>query len=282
MALIGAHVSVAGGLANGLIRAEELDITTIQIFGSSPRQWRVHHPKPEDLAAYSARQKARPVAPVFLHAPYMVNLATEDQEIWRKSVDGLIGHLTIAEQIQAFGLVFHVGSAPGAKDKALERVARGMQTVLEQVSGSSRLIVENSARSGHKVGVYPVELAFLIQAVDSDRVGVCLDTAHAFQSGLFRGEADQVERHLGDWDDKVGLDNLCLLHINDSATEFDSGLDRHANVGQGFIGREGFCNLARRPEVNQLPWILEVPGFDGQGPDRENIELLKDCFKGRS
>lgn len=276
MAKIGAHVSVAGGLVNGLIRAEELEIETIQIFGSSPRHWSVDYPSQSSLDEYHQHQQQRLVSPVFLHAPYLINLATENSDLWQKSVEALVGHLLIADQLKAFGLVFHVGSAGGSKEAALQRVARGMIMVLERVPGQTQLIVENSAGGGQKIGISPVEIGFLIRAVASDRVGACLDTAHAFESGLLHPQ--RIDRYLADWDDKMGLSYLRLLHANDSATDFNSGTDRHANIGQGQIGLEGFQVLASQESLNKLPWILEVPGFDGRGPDGKNIERLRNCF----
>ncbi|HQO27668.1 MAG TPA: deoxyribonuclease IV [Candidatus Pacearchaeota archaeon] len=278
MAQIGAHVSVTGGLVNGLIRAEELGIDTIQIFGSSPRQWSVHFPDQSSLDNYHRYQQKRLVEPVFLHAPYLINLATEKQELWQKSVEALAGHLSIAEQIKARGLVFHIGSSGGVKEKVLARVVRGMEEVLARVPGSVQLIVENSAGGGQKVGVNPIELGFLIGHVNSDRVGACLDTAHAFQSGLLDLHPDRIDRYLANWDDKLGLEHLRLLHVNDSLTEFNSGRDLHANIGQGKMGLEGFQALAQRAPLNGLPWILETPGFDGQGPDLENVKRLRSCF----
>ena len=278
MAKVGAHVSVAGGLVNGLIRAEELGIDTIQIFGSSPRQWRIHYPSQSSLDDYHQHQQQRLVSPVFLHAPYLINLATDNSDLWQKSVETLAGHLLIADQIKAFGLVFHVGSASGSKAVVLQRAARGMIEVLKRVPGQTQLIVENSAGGGQKIGVSPAELGFLIRATDSDRVGACLDTAHAFESGLLHPHPKRIDRYLADWDDKMGLQHLRLLHANDSVTDFNSGSDRHANIGQGQIGLEGFRALACQDSLNKLPWILEVPGFDGQGPDRKNVELLRTCF----
>ncbi len=278
MAQIGVHVSVAGGLANGLVHAELLDIDTIQVFGSSPRQWRVRQPTERELSDYWAKQKERPVEPVFLHAPYMINLATENKEIRTKSIEALAGHLMIAEKIEAAGLVFHAGSSPGTKKDVLERIVWGIVEVLERTPGSAQLIVENSARSGTKAGVSPAELGFIVGAIDSRRVAACLDTAHAFQSGVLHCGPDRIGRYLEEWEDKLGLENLRLLHANDSATEFNSGRDLHANIGEGFIGLEGFRALAEQPALQQLPWILEVPGFGGKGPDPENVERLRECF----
>jgi deoxyribonuclease IV len=267
MSNIGAHVSAAGGVSQALLRAEELGISTIQIFGSSPRQWQVRPVEKKELDRYFSLQEERLVEPVFLHAPYLVNLATDNLEIRDKSIEALSGHLLIAESIKAFGLVFHVGSSAGSKEKALERTAAGVSEVLQKVPGQTHLIIENSVRGGNKVGISPAEIGFLIQAINSQRVSVCLDTAHAFQSGLMDYTPDKINRCLGDWEDKLGLDRLSLLHLNDSATEFNSGHDRHANIGEGLIGLDGFRLLAGIAPLNSLPWILETPGFGGEIPD---------------
>ncbi len=278
MAQIGAHVSAAGGLTQALIRAEQLGIRTMQIFGSSPRQWQVHEPKKEDLISYRLKQEERLVEPVFLHAPYLANLATEDYSMREKSINALIGHLRIAELIKAKGLVFHAGSAENSKKEALERIAQGMLEILERVPGSAQLILENSAGGGNKVGISPAEIGFVVRFVNHKRVSVCLDTAHAFEAGVFHFAPNRIERYLESWEDKLGLNYISLIHANDSMTDFNSGRDLHANIGEGKIGLEGFRSLACRDELNKLPWILEVPGFDNKGPDRRNIEILENCF----
>ncbi len=278
MTQVGAHVSTAGGLVNGLIRAEELDINTMQIFGSSPRQWSVRMPSAQDVSAYLEKQSRRLVDPVFLHAPYLINLAAADEHIRQKSIQALKEHLAIAEKIKAQGLVFHLGSSTGLKQPALNRTAQGMTEALKGASGPF-LIIENSAGGKNKIGVSPAEIGFICRAVKSNRVKVCLDTAHAFQAGVFHFNADRIGRYLEDWEDKLGLDNIQLLHVNDSATDFNSRRDRHANIGDGFIGLDGFKTLADSVLAN-CPWILEVPGLDNRGPDRENIERLRGCCRG--
>jgi len=278
MAQIGAHISAAGGLTQALIRAEELKIRTMQIFGSSPRQWQVHEPKEEDISSYYLKQEERLVEPVFLHAPYLVNLATNDYEIREKSINALIDHLRIAELIKARGLVFHAGSSGGSKKEALERIVQGMMKILEEVRGSTQLILENSAGGGNKICISPAEIGFVVQSTNHKRISVCFDTAHAFEAGVFHFAPNRIERYLEDWNDKLGLDYISLIHINDSITDFNSGRDLHANIGEGKIGLDGFRALACQPELNKLPWILEVPGFDNQGPDRRNIEILENCF----
>jgi deoxyribonuclease IV len=278
MPQIGAHVSVAGGLVNGLIKAEALGIDTIQIFGSSPRQWQVRDLSGKDLQDYQNKQNERLVQPVFLHAPYLINLASDKKEIWDNSIMALTGHLMIADKINAQGVVFHVGSANGPKEQSLERVMRGMIQILKDFSGSTQLIIENSSSGGHKIGVSPAELGFILRGVGDSRIGFCFDTAHAFESGLFHFAPNRISRYFSDWQDKLDWSYLRLLHANDSATEFNSGHDRHANIGEGFIGYEGFQSLASIEPLNQKPWILEVPGFDGLGPDRENIDRLRQIF----
>lgn len=278
MAQIGAHISAAGGLTQALIRAEELGIRTMQIFGSSPRQWQVCEPKKEDISSYRLKQEERLVEPVFLHAPYLVNLATNNYEIREKSINALIDHLRIAELIKAQGLVFHAGSSHGSKKEALERIAQGMLRILEEVQGSTQLILENSAGGGNKIGISPAEIGFVVQSANHKRISVCFDTAHAFEAGVFHFAPNRMGRYLEDWEDKLGLDCISLIHANDSATDFNSGRDLHANIGEGRIGLEGFRSLARQSELNKLPWILEVPGFDNQGPDRRNVEILENCF----
>ncbi len=277
---LGAHVSAAGGVANAIANAERLGAETIQFFGSSPRQWAVRQPSDEDIRAFAHARETSGVKAAFLHAPYLPNLASSDQAIVEKSIDLLAGHLRIAERLQIDGLIFHVGSGKEIpKDQAIVTVASAMIRILDRVPGQSLLIIENSAGGGEKVCSRPAEFKIIMDEVGSDRVKVCYDTAHGFESGLIEAyTADRITALLDEWEREVGIANIVALHVNDSKTPFNSHHDRHENIGEGHIGLDGFRNLAREKRISHTSWILEVPGFDDQGPDEKNMEILRSCF----
>ncbi len=277
MPIIGAHVSVAGGLYRCFDNAKAIGATAIQIFGASPRQWQVKVPTADDVKKYKEAQKASGLGPVFLHAAYLPNLGTAEKRLWHASVKNLAAHLEIAERIGANGLIFHIGSAKGqTKEQSLEAVARGMKEVLALVPGHSQLIMENAAGGGNKIGATPEEIGTIFHAVGSDRVKVCIDTQHAFASGLMTSySAEEIRELITRCDAAFGFDSVAALHLNDSKSPSGSQYDRHENIGEGHIGLQAFADLAKHPKMKKLPWLLEVPGFDDNGPDKKNVDILK-------
>lgn len=279
--MIGAHVSAAGGLYHAFINAEKIGAECIQIFGGSPKMWRARAQTEAELKKYSEAQKLSSVGHVYLHASYLVNLGSDKGANRENSVLSLIDHMAIAEQIKAQGVIFHLGSSmSGTKEDAFEFTVTGMKEVLKHVPGETFLIMENSAGGGHKLGLDFAEVGAIMKKVGSKRVKVCLDTAHIFEAGgIDEYSKAKVKKLFDDFDRHIGLDNLIALHVNDSKTPYNSHHDRHENIGDGHIGLDGFKNLAADKRLHGLDWLLEVPGRDNSGPDRENIEILKSCFK---
>lgn len=279
--LIGGHVSAAGGLVNAITNAEAITADTIQFFGSSPRQWTVRQPKSDDVAAFRSAWEGSRVKTIFLHAPYLVNLASSDPAQVEKSIEALTGHFQIAETIGAHGLIFHVGSGNEIpKEKAIVQVSAALKRVLQAVPGTSWLVIENSAGGGQKICSVPEEFKIIMDAVGSERMKVCIDTAHAFEAGIIeRYDPKEITAFFDRWEQSVGLDAVVAFHVNDSKTPFNSHHDRHENIGEGHIGLQGFKNLANEQRIRHTSWMLEVPGFDNKGPDKKNIDILRSCFR---
>ena len=276
---IGAHVSSAGGLFKCIENAKVIGAEIAQIFGSSPRQWQTRFPNKEEISEYQDKLKSSGLRGVYLHGAYLVNLASPDSATLDKSIKNLSEHLQIAEMINAEGLIFHVGSGKEtSKPEAVKQAIDAMKEILKTVPGRSQLIMENSA-SGKKVGAWPEEMKIMLEGVNSNRVKICLDTAHSFESGLIeKYEPENIKTFLDYWDKEVGLDNVIALHVNDSKTISGSHNDRHENIGDGHIGLGGFKNLAKEKRLWDKPWILEVPGFEDSGPDKKNVDILKSLF----
>ena len=253
---IGAHVSVAGGLYKAVENAQNIGAECFQIFGANPRQWQVCFPGENEIAKFKNANTKN--MPIFLHAPYLINLASAKSENYKKSIKCAVEHYNIAEALGAEGLVIHLGS--GEKDKLI----KGIKKVLSLTKGKATLFLENSSGGGNKLGSSFKEVDEILKALNSSRVKICFDTAHCFASG----------DNLSSWDFK----NVGVLHINDSKTVFNSKNDRHENIGKGYLGIDFFKNLAKSKVVNHLPWILEVPGFDNNGPDKKNIDILRGLF----
>ncbi len=279
--LIGGHVSVAGGLARGIERGVSIGASAIQIFGGSPRAFRAPLPTRSAIAEYRKALGASPIKAVYLHAAYLVNLASPSPDLFKKSVASLTDHLAVAEAIGADGLIFHPGSC-GTLDRqeAIEQEVSGMRAVLGAVPGKAKLLIENTAGGGTKVGGTIADLSLLSRPFKTSRVGICLDTAHAFEAGIIGPYTRaSVEKFASEFDEHVGLERLFVIHANDSMTAFDSHHDRHENIGQGEIGISGFRALADSAPFRRAAWLLEVPGEAGEGPDRPNVEKLRSCFR---
>lgn len=277
---IGAHVSAQGGIYNVFENAKCIGAEAIQIFGSSPQQWAVREAKSEDIEKLRTAHKKAGNMPIFLHAAYLVNLASPNEITRANSIQSLIGHLKISEAIGAKGLIFHIGSAKDQpKEQAIEFLVAGVKKVLESAKGESLVILENSSAGGAKLGATPKEIGEILNKIKSNRAKVCFDTAHAFEAGVIKYEqVKEIKNTFDEWDKEVGLENIIAIHANDSKTPFASHNDRHENIGEGCIGIAGFKNLAKENRLKDKVWLLEVPGFDNLGPDKRNVDTLKSCF----
>lgn len=277
---IGAHVSAAGGLSTAFDRAEAIGSECIQIFGSTPRSWSVKLPSAEEVQKFKETAKRTRIGPVYLHAPYLINLGSGEKRLFGASQASLKGHLKIAEMLGAEGVIFHIGSAKGStKEKAIPQIASSLKVILKEVLGKSFLILENAAGGGDKIGATPEEVADILKRVGSARAKVCLDTAHAFEAGIISEYTHAtITKLCTEWDKTIGLKRVVALHANDSKTAYNSHNDRHENIGEGYIGLAGFKALAKEQHLRDKDWILEVPGNNHEGPNKENVDRLKSCF----
>ncbi|MEK7479188.1 MAG: deoxyribonuclease IV [Patescibacteria group bacterium] len=274
---IGAHVSTAGGLASAIENARAIGAECIQIFGASPRQWAARLPAKEEAEKFKNALKESGLGPVYLHASYLVNLGSGDAGILRKSIQNCSIHLRIAELLGAQGLIFHPGSTKGHKKKedGLTQEVGAMKQVLKNAPGETALFMENTAGGGNKIGSIE-DLAYLFAKVKSSRVKVCIDTAHAFEAGMITEYTpENIKKFADAWEEAIGFEHIPVLHANDSKTIAGSHHDRHENIGEGYIGKGGFANLAKEKRFRDKDWILEVPGFGGDGPDKRNVQILE-------
>ncbi|MFH1560030.1 MAG: deoxyribonuclease IV [Chloroflexota bacterium] len=273
---VGAHVSTSGGLDKAIDRAQEMGAETIQIFASSPRGWAFKPIPPAVASAFREKAKSTGISPTFLHGIYLVNLGSPSEEQLSKSVQTLINYMRVAEEIGAVGVIFHAGSHLGAGFSGVfDQAVGALEQVLRASPGAARLIIENSAGMGQHIGSSFQEIGQMVKAVSNPQMGVCLDTQHLFAAGFEVTEKAGLERVMEEFDREVGLSNLVVVHANDSKTPFASGVDRHENIGQGHMGLEAFRIIMRHPAFMDVPFLLEVPGEDGKGPDKANLDVLK-------
>ena len=277
---IGAHVSTAGGVDKAIDRAVDLGAEAIQIFASSPRAWRFRAQKDDEIASFREKTESTGVAPAFIHGSYLVNMGGPG-ELLEKSVGSLIEQMNAAGRLGAAGVIFHLGSHKGAGlDAVFAQVVSGLKAVMESAPDDVWLVIENSAGMGSHIGSSFGEIGDIMKAVGSPNIMVCLDTQHSIAAGYNIADPTGIEAATGEFEAEIGLSRLVAVHANDSKTELGSGVDRHQNIGEGSIGADGFRTIMGHPAFREVPFLLEVPGQEGNGPDKDNVDRLKAIREG--
>jgi deoxyribonuclease-4 len=277
MMRIGFHVQTAGGWGKTLERAVARRCTTVQIFTSAPVQWAHKALTPEEAAAFGAALRELDVHPLFVHAIYLLNVATSDRELWAKSRDNLATELERAAWFGAEGVVMHLGSvgAEGSQAEGVRNVARAVDEALGRAPEGPRVLLENCAGQGNLVGCTPASLGEVIgRSRYPERLGVCIDTAHALAAGYAVNTEDGLGTLLAECQEAFGLERLRLIHANDSKTPLGSNADRHWHIGKGFIGHAGFRVIANHPALRGLPFIMETPDPEEWG-ERDLLALRR-------
>ncbi|HEY6759767.1 MAG TPA: deoxyribonuclease IV [Baekduia sp.] len=274
--LIGAHVSPAGGPAKAVERGSERGARAIQIFNQNPRAWKPTVYSDEAVAAYHEAMDASDVDALMIHAVYLLNTASEDEDIRAKTLTSLTASLRAGDALGAVSVVLHPGSAKtGEVGPAIKRAGAVIREALAE-SENCALHLENTAGAGGTLGRSFHELAALIDAAGGDsRLGMCLDSCHLFASGYDIRTAEGLTSVLDDCASAVGIERLGSLHFNDSVGTLGSNKDRHADVGEGELGEDGCAVFLSEPRFDGLPVILETPGPDKKGPTREELELCR-------
>jgi deoxyribonuclease-4 len=278
--LIGAHVSPAGGLPKAIERGVERGAQAIQIFNQSPRMWKPTAYRDEDVAAFREAMADSPIDAVLIHAVYLLNCASDDNEIRQKSLTSLTHSLRVGHAIGASAVILHPGSAKTGH--VGEAIARAGKTIAAALSDSERceLHLENTAGAGGTLGRSFDELAALIEAAGGGkRLGVCLDSCHLLASGYDIRTPEKLSRVLRESTKKLGRGTVRSLHLNDSMTPLGSNRDRHANIGKGELGRKGCGAFLSAPSLQKLPCVLETPGENREGPGKKEVGLAKRLHK---
>jgi len=274
--LIGAHVSTAGGLVNAHERGVERGCEAIQVFNQSPRMWRPTRWKDDDIATFHELMADGPIRSVVIHAVYLINCASPDKEIRKKSIASLTHALQMGDAIGADGVVLHPGSTLGEPNaEAIARAGAAFKQGLAE-SDSCPLLLEDTAGSGNTLGRDFGELAALIDATGGhERVGLCLDSCHMLASGFDIADADKLAAVIDECVEQIGIDRVRCLHVNDSKTPLGSNVDRHAVPGEGQLGDKGCAAFLSEPHFDGLPAMFEGPGTTGGAPDAVDVEKLK-------
>jgi deoxyribonuclease IV len=272
----GFHISIAGGFSKVVERAEIRGCETIQFFSRNPRGWKYGSLDDGDVGEFRSSIKSSAIYPMTLHLPYLPNIASQKSKFYERSIDSIVTDLERAEQLGAHYLIIHIGHrGESSEDEAIDAVAQGIDQAFERVKNSVILLLENTAGQGSEIGSNFEQIKEIIGRVhDHKRMGICLDTAHAFEAGYDLSNTDGIERTLESFDQTIGLKRLHLLHLNDSKTPLGSRKDRHWHIGEGYIGLEGFRFLINHPLLRHLPGIMETPRNDTV-EDLRNMKVIR-------
>jgi deoxyribonuclease-4 len=284
---IGGHVSISGGLDKAIHRAVKIGGNCMQVFSGSPRSWKRSLPEEKGLKKMFALKQEIGFKSIFTHTLYLINLASDKPELVDKSVRSLISDLKFDSLVKGSGAIVHIGSHQGRGwDAAKQQLKELLLKILDKIPEDSTLLIENSAGQKGKIGSNLEEIRWLIDELKDKRVGWCVDTCHAFAAGFPLVKTSKLCQQTSKSDlvstmkDLDLIKDLKCIHFNDSKAEFDSGNDRHENIGDGVIPQQDLENFAQEPVLQHIPLITEVPGLDGKGPDKANIERIKKLAQG--
>jgi deoxyribonuclease-4 len=270
---IGFHISIAGGFRQVVQRARDRQCETIQLFLRNPRGWKYKPLDQDDVVIFKQEVQRERISPVFVHMPYLPNLASPDKRLFERSVDSMIEDLKRSEKIGAQFLIMHVGSSKNKKE-GMRRMIRGINRALARVKNKVKLILENTAGSGNELGYTFKQIKEIIAGTDQEkRMGMVFDTAHGFEAGYDMRTKEGVNKTIEECDRLLGLDRLYLIHLNDSRTKLGSRKDRHWHIGKGEIG-DGMKYILNHPALQEKPFIMETPRTS-VNDDLMNMKMVK-------
>ncbi len=273
MIKLGAHQSISGGYSEALKRITSIGGNCLQIFSSSPRGWNFAKPSDDEIKQFLTLNSSLLISPIYFHASYLVNLA-DDSRIGHMSKLSLISELNIASKLKVKGSIIHLGSYKNEVSSIKYPVLiKNIKEILDKIPKDTFFIIENAGN--RKIGQTLEEISQIVKDVDNPRVKICFDTCHLFSNGYRFNDSGELDAFFAKLSKLKINDLIEVWHVNDSRDEFDSGHDRHDNIGEGKIGINEFKTLLNHPKTKKYPFIIETPGFDGNGPDKKNLDILK-------
>jgi len=281
--LIGAHMSIAGGIHLALVRGKELGCRTIQIFTKNANQWRARELTPEEIAEFNRQKEETKIWPVVAHDSYLINLGSPNEERLHKSRESFLMEVQRTELLGLPYLITHPGSHLDAgEEEGLKRIAESIDWLHRRTEGlKMKILLETTAGQGTNLGYRFEHFSAIMDMVeDASRLGFCFDTCHVFAAGYDLRTRDAYERTMEEFDRVIGLGRLKVFHINDSKNDLGSRIDRHQHIGKGTIGLDAFRFLLNDPRFTQLPKILETPKGKDIAEDRMNLAVLENLAEG--
>jgi deoxyribonuclease IV len=276
---LGLHTSISKSLENAAMKAVEAGANTFQIFSASPRMWRASPPAPSAVKLLQRARERYDLAPLVIHDNYLINLASCSEPLRLQSTAAFRGEMERALAIGAEYLVAHPGNCKGhSVEQGIHAVIRSLAEAAQGLDTTNlTVLLENTAGSGAALGSRFEELGVMRQfaaELTDLKIGFCIDTCHCLASGYDVSSAAGLRRTVAEMDRVLGIDNVLVIHSNDSKTGFGSHVDRHQHIGQGFIGEEGFRRILNHPKLRTKAFILETP-VDAEGDELRNLEALK-------
>jgi deoxyribonuclease-4 len=281
--LLGSHMSIAGGVFNALIKGKAVGCDTIQMFNKSNNQWRAKPLSEEEIAEFKQKQKELNITPIVSHNSYLINVASPDKELAKKSAEAMLIELQRCEALGIQVLVMHPGSHVGSgENEGIKRIASAINWLHDKTPGYQvQIALETTAGQGSNLGYRFEQLAEIIDRTEQKKkMAVCLDSCHIFAAGYDIRDEKNYHKTMREFDGIIGLERLKAIHLNDSVKDFGSRVDRHAHIGQGKIGKNGFKFLMQDERLRPIPKILETPKDDEGKNDRMNLAILKKLAQG--
>lgn len=276
---LGLHLSIKGSIDRAVDRAVENDCNVLQIFSRNPRRWQFKKLVLNEIESFKEKLRKNGISPVFIHTPYLLNLSSPKEDVYQKSVMALKDELGRAFELSVPYIVTHLGSHLGfGKREGFTRIVGAINESFSEVENDVTLLLENTAGTRNSMGSSFVDIEYIVSRIeDRARVGICFDTSHAFAAGYDLVSQGAVEYTLQKFDEIIGLDELKLVHLNDSKGGLNSGVDKHEHIGLGKIGERGFRNILKS-RLRQLPLILETP-VDKRRSDIDNLRKVRELAK---
>src|SRR2546427_2768584 len=280
--LLGAHMSIAGGVGNALLHGKKVACDTIQIFTKSSRQWAGKPYTKEEIEQFRVNRQETGITTIIAHDSYLLNLGSPDAGLRKQSIAAFIDELERCELLGVANLVAHPGAHVGAGEtEGIKTIAKSLDEAHKACPGyTTKITLEITAGQGSTIGYRFDQIGNIMDATkESERLRVCFDTEHAFAAGYDIRTREGYERTFVEFDEAIGIDRLAAFHLNDSKKEFNSRVDRHEHIGKGQIGVEAFRLLLNDKRFWGLPMCLETPKGPDLKEDQENLALLRSLIK---
>ncbi|MGC8646195.1 MAG: deoxyribonuclease IV [Thermoplasmata archaeon] len=273
--IIGGHMSISGGFSDAPRRAGEIGLNAMQIFTKNQRQWIAKPIDNDEAREFIKNSKKYGIIETVAHASYLINLATEDVEKFEKSISSMIHESQRSSMLGIRYLVFHPGAHMGKGESyGLRRIVEGIDRIIENLPPDVYVTIETTAGQGSNLGYKFEHISEILSRIsDEKRVRVCIDTCHIFAAGYELRSREGYEKTMEEFENLVGFKYLSVIHLNDSEKQLGSRVDRHAQIGKGYIGEMGFKNILRDQRLENIPMILETPGGELLYP--EDIKVIK-------